>query len=55
MEKAKTFFKRNGLLLKQENFEKEISSVLYAKTIKEQGRHILDFMILEHVQLQTCS
>lgn len=39
---------RNGLWLKQENFEKEISSVLYAKTIKEQGRHILDFMILEY-------
>jgi Predicted permeases len=39
---------KNGLWLKQENHEKELSSVLYAREIKEQGRHIIDFMILEY-------
>ena len=39
---------KNGLWLKQENQEKELSSVLYAQEIKEQGRHIIDFMILEY-------
>ena len=39
---------KNGLWLKQENQEKDLSSVLYAKKIKEQGRHIIDFMILEY-------
>lgn len=41
---------KNGLWLKQENFEKELSSVLYAQKIKEQGTHIIDFMILEYDQ-----
>ncbi len=39
---------KNGLWLKQENNEKGFSSVLYAKKIKEQGTHIIDFMILEY-------
>ena len=39
---------RNGLWLKQENQEKDLSSVLYAQKIREQGRHIIDFMILEY-------
>jgi lipopolysaccharide export system permease protein len=39
---------KNGLWLKQESQEKGLSSVLYAQEIKEQGRHIIDFMILEY-------
>ncbi len=39
---------KNGLWLKQENKENNFSSVLYAQKIKEQGRHIIDFMILEY-------
>ena len=39
---------KNGLWLKQDNQEKSLSSVLYAREIKEQGRHIIDFMILEY-------
>ena len=39
---------KNGLWLKQENQEKNLSSVLYAREIKEQGRYIIDFMILEY-------
>ncbi len=39
---------KNGLWLKQENNETNFSSVLYAKKIKEQGTHIIDFMILEY-------
>ena len=39
---------KNGLWLKQENIEKDLSSVLYAQKIKEQGTHIIDFMILEY-------
>ena len=39
---------KNGLWLKQDNQEKNLSSVLYAREIKEQGRHIIDFMILEY-------
>ena len=39
---------KNGLWLKQENSEKEVSSVLYAQKIKEQGKHIIEFMILEY-------
>ena len=39
---------KNGLWLKQENQEKNLSSVLYAQEIKEQGRYIIDFMILEY-------
>ena len=39
---------KNGLWLKQENDEKNVSSVLYAQNIKEQGKHIIDFMILEY-------
>ena len=41
---------KNGLWLKQENDEKKLSSVLYAKEIKEQGTYITDFMILEYDQ-----
>ncbi len=41
---------KNGLWLKQENLEKKVSSVLYAKKIKKQGTHIIDFMILEYDQ-----
>ena len=41
---------KNGLWLKQENQEKNISNVLYAQTIQEQGTHIYDFMILEYDQ-----
>ena len=39
---------KNGLWLKQENQEKNLSSVLYAQEIKQQGRNIIDFMILEY-------
>ncbi len=39
---------KNGLWLKQENNENGLSSVLFAKKIKEQGTHIIDFMILEY-------
>ena len=41
---------KNGLWLKQENSEKQVSSVLYAQQIKKQGKHIIDFMILEYDQ-----
>ena len=41
---------KNGLWLKQENQEKNISNVLYAQTIQKQGTHIYDFMILEYDQ-----
>ncbi len=41
---------KNGLWLKQENHNKNISSVLFAQEIKKQGTHILDFMILEYDQ-----
>ena len=39
---------KNGLWLKQHNQEKNLSSVLYAREIREQGRYIIDFMILEY-------
>ena len=39
---------KNGLWLKQDNISKNISSVLYAKNIKNQGKNLLDFMILEY-------
>lgn len=39
---------KNGLWLKQDNISKNISSVLYAKNIKNQGKKLLDFMILEY-------
>ena len=39
---------KNGIWLKQENFEKEISSVLFATGIKNEGRELLNFMILEY-------
>ena len=39
---------KNGLWLKQENNEKQFSSVLYAKKIRQQGSHIINFMILEY-------
>ena len=41
---------KNGLWLKQENIEKKVSSVLFAKKIKAQGTNIIDFMILEYDQ-----
>ena len=41
---------KNGLWLKQESFNSNISSVLYAKTIMEQGTNIISFMILEYDQ-----
>ncbi len=41
---------KNGLWLKQENIERGFSSVLYAQKIREQGKHIIDFMILEYDQ-----
>ncbi len=41
---------KNGLWLKQENQSKNLSSVLYAKEIKEQGTYLIDFMILEYDQ-----
>ena len=41
---------KNGLWLKQENEEKNLSSVLFAKNIKEQGKHLIDFMVLEYDQ-----
>ena len=39
---------KNGLWLKQENEEKNFSSVLYAKTIKNQGKNLIEFMVLEY-------
>ncbi len=39
---------KNGLWLKQENKAKNLSSVLYAKTIKNQGKDLIDFMVLEY-------
>ncbi len=39
---------KNGLWLKQDNQSKNISSVLYAKNIKDQGKQLIDFMILEY-------
>ncbi len=39
---------KNGLWLKQINKEKDVSSVLYAKNIKEQGKKLIDFMVLEY-------
>ena len=41
---------KNGLWLKQDNADKNLSSVLYAKRIKDQGKHLIDFMILEYDQ-----
>ena len=38
---------KNGLWLKQDNISKNISSVLYKK-YKNQGKNLLDFMILEY-------
>ncbi len=39
---------KNGLWLKQINDEKNLSSVLYAKRILEQGKKLEDFMVLEY-------
>ena len=39
---------KNGLWLKQENQTKGVSSILYAKNIKNQGKNLIDFMILEY-------
>ncbi len=41
---------KNGLWLKQDNHETNISSVLFAQKIREQGTHIINFMILEYDQ-----
>ena len=41
---------KNGLWLKQDNLEKKLSSVLYAQNIRDQGKHLVDFMILEYDQ-----
>ena len=39
---------KNGLWLKQDNEDKSLSSVLYAKNIKDQGRILINFMVLEY-------
>lgn len=39
---------KNGLWLKQENLEKNMFSVLYAKSIKNQGEELAEFMVLEY-------
>ena len=39
---------KNGIWLKQDNVEKNLSSVLFAKNIKDEGRILSDFMILEY-------
>tara|TARA_Y100000816_G_C26031100_1_gene539767 strand:+ start:123 stop:902 length:780 start_codon:yes stop_codon:yes gene_type:complete len=41
---------KNGLWLIQENSTKNLNSILYAKKIKDQGKHLIDFMILEYDQ-----
>ena len=41
---------KNGLWLMQENSSKNLNSVLYAQNIKDQGKHLIDFMILEYDQ-----
>lgn len=41
---------KNGLWLKQDNVDKGLSSVLYAKNIQNQGGMLIDFMILEYDQ-----
>ena len=40
----------NGLWLKQNNLDRNISNILNAKSIEEEGRIINDFMILEYNQ-----
>ena len=39
---------KNGLWLKQDNFENGLSSVLYAKETKDQGNTLYSFMLLEY-------
>ena len=39
---------KNGIWLKQENSENNLSSVLYAKKIKNRGQNLIDFMVLEY-------
>ena len=39
---------KNGLWLKQENEDKQLASVLYAGRIKDQGKVLEDFMVLEY-------
>ena len=39
---------KNGLWLKQENLENNFSSVLYSSEIKNQGKNLINFMILEY-------
>ncbi len=41
---------KNGIWLKQENDEKKVNSVLYAKNIRDQGKNLIDFMVLEYDQ-----
>tara|TARA_A100001234_G_scaffold165951_1_gene147144 strand:- start:243 stop:1349 length:1107 start_codon:yes stop_codon:yes gene_type:complete len=39
---------KNGLWLKQENDEKNLSSVLYAQKIQNKGKDLYNFMVLEY-------
>ncbi|MBD1141941.1 LptF/LptG family permease [Pelagibacterales bacterium SAG-MED32] len=39
---------KNGLWLKQDNYENGLNSVLYAKETKDQGNTLYDFMLLEY-------
>ena len=39
---------KNGLWLKQENEESNLSSVLYAQKIQNKGKNLLNFMVLEY-------
>ena len=39
---------KNGLWLKQDNYELGLNSVLYAKTTKDEGNKIYNFMLLEY-------
>ena len=39
---------KNGMWLKQDNLEKNISSILFANNIKDEGKTLSDFMILEY-------
>ena len=39
---------KNGLWLKQENEINNLSSILFARNIKDRGKNLIDFMILEY-------
>ena len=41
---------KNGLWLKQDNFENNLNSVLYAKETEDQGNVLYNFMLLEYDQ-----